>query len=311
MKYLSCNLCGSKHTTELFALPDYLLNNPSVRVTLVKCLECGLVYQNPQPDSLELTRSYPDQYEPFNSLEKSKPSSIIHWIRYRGIQKRIQAVTRHFRGGRLLDLGCATGTFLHAFQLLPGWELYGIEPNASAAEAARQWPGLNIITGTLEQIKYPNNFFDVVTLWDVLEHVSDPNATLLELYRILKPGGMIALRLPNLDSLDAKIFGGYWAGLDAPRHLYVFSKATIKELVKKNGFVNSEIKTRIGSYPNFLLSLRFWLTAHKSNRSIKSAVIWIMGSFPIRALLLPLFFTIDQLSYGSSMVVVAFKELAE
>lgn len=311
MEIIPCNLCGSDQTKILYSLPDYLLDRPWVQSTLVQCQKCGLIYQNPRLSQEELNVSYPDDYEPFNSFQQDKSSGFIQWIKTRGIQKRIRTVLRYAPNGKLLDIGCAGGIFLQAMKNVPNWELYGVEPNKKAAESAGLGEGLNIFNGTLEQAAYPDNFFNAVTLWDVLEHLPDPGATLLEIQRILKPGGAIDLRLPNFNSLEARVFNRYWVGLDSPRHLYVFSKNNLKELLIKNGFKVVEIKSGIGSFPNFVLSLKFWLTAHKMSTSSRKKILSIIESLPIKALLSPFFFLIDQVGYGSSLVVVAVKAVSK
>ncbi len=134
-----------------------------------------------------------------------------------GMSRRDQMVTRFKQSGRMLDVGCATGVFLQWFQAGGSWDLYGLELSEGAARVARA-AGLNVFIGQLEEAAYPENYFDVVTFWDVLEHISDPRSALLETRRILKPDGILVLRLPNAASLDARIFRQYWSGLDAPRH---------------------------------------------------------------------------------------------
>lgn len=308
MDTIPCNVCGSDQTTILFILPDYLLGRPLVHSTLVQCQQCGLIFQSPRLSQEELNSSYPDEYEPFASVNQGKSSRFMQWIKFHGIQKRIQAVTRHASGGKLLDVGCAGGIFLHALQKYPSWELFGVEPNKKTAEFGRRSLGLNIFNGTLEQAAFPDDFFSVVTLWDVLEHLPDPGNTLSEIRRILKPSGLVALRLPNYGSIEAKIFKKFWVGLDAPRHLYVFNKRNIGELFQKKGFRVVELRTGIGSYPNFLLSIRFFLTDQKINPTIKRIILSILGYLPVRALLAPFFYFVDHTGYGSSMIVIGSKE---
>jgi 2-polyprenyl-3-methyl-5-hydroxy-6-metoxy-1,4-benzoquinol methylase len=309
MENVICNNCGSTQAEKRFTLHDYMLDRLSVNSTLVHCLHCGLVYQNPRLSLEELRASYPDNYEPFIPLDQSKTFFLFHWIRNRGLQKRISTVTKYKSGGCLLDIGCASGSFLSALLVNPNWSLYGVEPNPSAAEAARLQPGLRIFTGTLDQITYPENYFDVVTMWDVLEHLPDPCNTLLEIHRILKPGGLIILKLPNLDSLEAKVFGKYWAGLDAPRHLFVFNKMTIRKMLAKNKFQISEIKTGIGSFPNFILSLQFWMTAHQIRSSQRKKILSVLKFLLVRTFLAPFFYLVDQAGYGSYMIIVSYKNL--
>ncbi len=312
MESVACNLCGSQEAAPLYQVSDYMFERPQVTAVLVRCLRCGLVYQNPRPTLAEMDQHYLPEYDLYSPPEETRSSSLKDRlmdlaIQY-GMRKRASFVTRYKSGGRWLDVGCAAGVFLHRFQRAqaPGaWELHGVEPNPQAAEVARSRYGLQVITGTLEQAAYPDASFDVVTLWDVLEHLHDPLDSLNEIRRILKPGGVLALRVPNLDSWDAHLFGRYWAGLEPPRHLYVFAPATLTRLLEKAGFQVSQVSTRVGSYPTFVLSLQFWLYGHGVSRARRQAVARLLYHPLARLASSPLFFVSSILQRGPQMVVTA------
>jgi SAM-dependent methyltransferase len=101
---------------------------------------------------------------------------------------------------------------------------------------------LNVFTGTVEEAKFENDFFDVIILNNVLEHLFDPKTTLNEINRILKNNGTLVIGIPNANSFEAKIFKKYWSAWDLPRHLYHFTPNTIKSLLNKTGFQVLEIK---------------------------------------------------------------------
>jgi SAM-dependent methyltransferase len=161
-------------------------------------------------------------------------------------------------GGRLLDVGCATGDFL-AHMAKYGWQVHGVEPSLAASRRARQMHDLDVRTGDLEQARFPDGYFDVVTLWDVLEHLHDPLGSLKEIHRILKSDGVLVIELPNTQSFDAMLFGTYWIGLDIPRHLYVFPPAPLEAMLEETGLQIVSRQCFSGGYGAFLLSLRFWL----------------------------------------------------
>jgi SAM-dependent methyltransferase len=238
-----------------------------------------------------MSESYPpdyDSYVPESKLE-NKSWLMKKAIEY-GLNKRSRFVTIHKSSGRLLDIGCAIGLFLHSMQQHPDWELMGIEINPYAANIARDQFGLNVFTGLLEDASYPDDFFDAVTLWDVLEHIHDPSSSLSEIHRILKPDGILVFRIPNEKSWDANIFDQYWAGLDAPRHLYVFDQYTIRDMLNRNGFNITQMSCLGGSYPTFVLSVRFWLLAKGLNESTRQRILGILYHPIIRLLTSPLFF---------------------
>ncbi len=190
---------------------------------------------------------YPKKYEVFQAGLKEKRGRLHPY----GLSKRSSFIIRYKQSGVLLDVGCANGVFLKWMEQLQGWQLYGVEVGEFAAETARQ-KGLNVITGTLESAVYPQSFFDVVTLWDVIEHVHQPVETLKEVNRIMRPDAILVMRLPNLSSIDAKIFGKYWAGFDAPRHLYAFTIPNLQKLLEQAGFIPVMMNTQVGGYLNFV-----------------------------------------------------------
>jgi len=291
MEDTACNLCGNTNAAQIiFDLPDFLLHRKEVSATFVKCVSCGLVYQNPRPTFVEMAAHYPPDYESYAPEPDAENSSWLlrQAIRY-GVAKRCRYVTRHKRAGRLLDVGCATGIFLQGIRNSGKWEPYGVEINEQVAHIAREH-GLDVRSGTLEQAGFAEGFFDVVTLWDVLEHLHDPAGSLREIYRILKPDGLLVIRVPNASSWDSRLFGRYWAGLDAPRHLYVFTPVTLDALLAANHFRIIARSSQMGTYPTFLLSLRFWSGARDKPSKARDILVKFLYHPVMRLLSAPLFY---------------------
>jgi 2-polyprenyl-3-methyl-5-hydroxy-6-metoxy-1,4-benzoquinol methylase len=165
--------------------------------------------------------------------------------RRRNYANRIMYLSRQ-EGGTLLDVGCGSGLFLQRMKLL-GWQVQGVEPDPAAARQAREACGLEVFTGTLQQRQLPDDFFDVVVLSHVIEHLHDPAALLREVYRILKRGGRLVLTTPNAESLGSRFFGPDWRGLEIPRHLQIFNLKTLSAMVTGTGFEVCEIGTQIGT----------------------------------------------------------------
>jgi len=260
MEQVICNLCGSSETETLYDLPDRLLFRNDVRVHLVRCCQCGLIYQNPRPVLQAMAKHYPAEYELYAPEPDGEKTSWLLRQAYRyGMEKRRRFVTAHKHTGRLLDVGCATGLFLRAMQSAPGWELYGVDISPHAVRIARETYHLNVMEGTLEAPHFSDSFFDVVTMWDVFEHLHDPARSLQEIFRILRPDGVLVLRVPNGGGWDAQVFRSYWAGLEPPRHLYVFTPRTLQAVLERNRFEVIRRTTLSGAYTTFLLSLKFWL----------------------------------------------------
>jgi SAM-dependent methyltransferase len=144
------------------------------------------------------------------------------------------------RPGRLLDVGCGTGGFVKIAKDA-GWEAFGVELSESAANCAVE-RGVQVRAGTLEEQHFPPDYFDVVTLWDVLEHLPDPSKELMEIYRILKLDGFVVIRVPNtgIQLLKVYLFDDLLRinriGLQANLHLSHFVSATLRALLKSCGF---------------------------------------------------------------------------
>ena len=137
---------------------------------------------------------------------------------------------------KILDVGCGSGATL-ALLKLEGWDVYGLEIDKVAVKIAAERGLKNVKQGGFEQIaNYPNNYFDCIRLYHVIEHLPDPQRCLRLIYKKLKSGGEVLLGTPNSDSVVSHVFGKFWYNLDTPRHLYVFSPSTLSKMVSNEGF---------------------------------------------------------------------------
>ncbi len=150
-----------------------------------------------------------------------------------GSKRRMVIKTSGIRRGKLLDIGCGRGLFMHSMQSA-GWQVMGLEPNEAARDLCAREYGLKALPME-ELVNIPSLSMDIITMWHVLEHVHDLEHVLGEVKRILKHDGRLMLALPNYASLDAKFYQGYWAGYDAPRHLYHFNPTVIEQLGRQHG----------------------------------------------------------------------------
>ena len=261
----TCPLCNSAQHTPYQDGPDYFMQLPGT-FYLVRCVGCGLLYQNPRPPLDEIARYYPDQYGSYSSAQaglyarSGLAGRLIRRAQHHRCRLLDQAVVAApNQTKRLLDVGCASGLFLEAMQHYPGWQVEGIELNQRAAQATSERLGIPVFAGPLEAAHFPDDTFDAVTLWDVLEHLHDPLASLRELRRILKPGGALFVRVPNAASYVAKGCGRYWSGYDLPRHMTSFTPRTLAQALRQTGFDRLVCRYASGSYIAALHSLRFAL----------------------------------------------------
>lgn len=306
---VACLVCGADDAAPFMKMRDRLLGLDGV-FYLVRCRCCGLIYQNPQLTLVELARYYPPEYHPFLPAIEDERYPWRRWDRQRGVDRRCRAVIARagVRTGRVLDVGCATGIFLDGMRRW-GWQAYGVEPNPMASAYARERLGLDVITAELETAGLPEATFDVVTLWDVLEHVPDPRRTLVEVRRVLRPGGLLVLSLPNIESVEARLFGRYWAGWDQPRHLALFPLSVLVRLLNETGFVRPEITAFTGYHGTLVLSLEFWLGEKVPQPRLRAFLAGLARSWPARALTWPYYQIANRLRLSSIMVVFAYRAI--
>lgn len=300
MEWTTCNLCGSDQTDLYYEGRDRQLGGTE-RFRLVRCRQCGLIYLNPRPSRDEIGRYYPDNYEPFIRFSCDRSGPLARWSHTRYLDKRCKAVMGWKSLGHLLDVGCATGEFL-ARMMEYGWQVQGVELSPTAAETARREYGLDVLTGDLAQAQFPDCYFDVVTLWDVLEHLYDPLAELVEISRLLKDDGLLVIELPNIRSFDAALFGPYWIGLDMPRHLYVFPPAPLEAMLKQAGFQIVSQRCSSGGYGAFVLSLKFW-TEEQPFKWLNSLTTRLSKGLVLHLLLLPYIYLAYALGRGPEITL--------
>ena len=240
MESTDCPVCGSSGGKPVLLARDNLLGHPgSFRV--LRCHMCGLFYLNPRPTLEHIAGYYSGRYAPY--LKKPKPlrrrSGLLKWLRsslYRDsdLRTRIRKNALDIQPGRILDVGCGAGAMLYRLREI-GWETSGVEIDPGAAQAAKHL-GLDVRTGTLEDAGFPDNHFDLVTAVHVLEHIHRPVDFLKEIWRVMRPGGMLFIEVPNTRSFNFRVFRNEWFHLDAPRHLCSYSPQSVHHLLRATGF---------------------------------------------------------------------------
>ena len=307
MENVSCDLCGADNDEPLFVGQDEWHGNAG-RFPTVRCQECGLIYITPRPDETEIGLYYPPSYQPYLTAIEDEPSWRRRFSRRLAMRKRLRLVRRYFnQPGRVLDVGCATGSFLAALRDA-GWQTEGVEFSAYAADYARQRHGLEVTTGELADGRFPDGRFDLVIFWDVLEHIRQPRQTLQEAARIAKPGGALLLTLPNPDSLEARLFGQYWGGWDTPRHLYIFPLAPLRRMLAETGWEMREMRCISGRIWLFNLSLSHWLQNSAIPPRLQQLIMAVMRSLPMQIISLPFFVLLERLKKGSIMAIFAVRK---
>jgi len=246
----NCPVCNSTQFKPHLEVEDYFLSHENF--TLQKCNSCGFIFTNPRPFEKDLGQYYQsDEYISHSSSSVSLFDKLYFAIRNYTIRKKFKLINKYITSGKILDIGCATGEFLNYFNT-KGWETQGIEPNEIARNSAIEKYGL-AVHSEKELSKYKESYFDVISMWHVLEHVPDLNSRILQLKKIIANNGILIIAVPNIDSKDAGIYGKYWAALDVPRHLYHFNQSAIQKIFQKEGF--EIIKTYPMKFDSFYISL--------------------------------------------------------
>jgi SAM-dependent methyltransferase len=302
MKDVFCNFCGHGSSELVNAGPDMLLNSGTFR--LVRCGNCGLIYQNPRLEPHELSLHYPPDYPRF--IKHPETGSLLQrWSQQHALERQRQRLERHAAGcGILLDIGCATGQFLNHMRAT-GWEVVGIEPNVEAAAHGRNTYELDIITGTLEESRFADNTFDVVTLWDVLEHMSDPKSTLREIARILRPAGLLVVSTPNPTCIEARLFGPHWIGWERPRHLYLFPPRLLRRYLAEAGFDKIHIESFAGRLAVTLTSVEYWLKTTTAPPRVWQPALRLAYSWPLRLASWPIYRAAEACNQTTTMTLFA------
>jgi len=220
-----CEVCGCRQVQPVYDLPG-------TPYQLVRCVSCGLGSLSPQPTPDELTRYYPSHYY---GSEGRKFSPLIEWlVRIVGARHAHFLARQCAPGRRILDVGCGRGVTLKALAD-QGYEAHGFEVHADAMRGID--PRIHThIADSLQQADFPAESFDEVLIWHVLEHIPNPRQTLSEIHRILRPGGVLIVAVPNWSSWQARWAGSAWFHLDPPRHLFHFPLKALKQLLTANGF---------------------------------------------------------------------------
>jgi SAM-dependent methyltransferase len=224
-------------------------------------MHCGLMFLFPRPTIAELKEYYPEDYSSFHRSISFEANPLVRFFRRRNIRHRRIAVERHtgLTQGKLLDIGSSTGIFLDEMRS-SGWQVRGLEPSHFAAKYAQEQFNLNISEIAFRDMDIEPETYDVITLWDALEHTQSMTATIQKIMTALKPGGWMIANIPNPDSVDRRLFGPHWLGFDPPRHLYVIPKETLDSTLSKAGFQNIHWRSFLPSYFSFMMSFERWLS---------------------------------------------------
>ncbi len=233
----ACLLCGGGSWTPLVEAPDQSRDGSGLWFMVVQCHECGLCFTNPRPSAQGMQAFYPSDYAP-HQMKSARIKGPHWWHRLPLVSKRPGLVRKSLpvHGlGRLLDFGCGSGSYLLRMKN-QGWQVTGLDASEVVVDRLRADHGLHVFSGSLPHPALETGSFDVITMWQTLEHCHQPLDVLLAAHQLLAPGGKLIVAVPNIDSLAFRWFGSAWNALDLPRHLVHFTPESLRAMLQRAGF---------------------------------------------------------------------------
>lgn len=225
----SCPVCGANQCRRVFSKDSY---------DYVMCGACEVVYINPAPELEALEHGY-DELSAEYFLDERRLAIDEYPERH---AREIQLLKRVGARGRLLDVGCATGSFMMAAQAAGFSDIAGVDIAAPSVAVARR-RGFNATVGDFPSGLFPAASLDVIAMWNTLEHLPSPWDFVREAYRVLAPGGIVAVSVPNYDSLSVRLLGPRYRYI-ALAHLNYFNPRTLRRLLTRAGFQIAHVETR-------------------------------------------------------------------
>ncbi len=227
-----CPWCGSDKAQINLWLKDEFLSKEDFHIC--ECLNCGLLYTMPRPSKDKIGEYYKsEEYYSHQENKKGFIPKVYEAVKKINLKHKYKLASNGLKVGKVLDVGCGVGDFLHTAEM-HGWECTGVEPSEDAKVIAQKRMNGKIISSEdLENI--PEGFFDLITMWHVLEHVDDLRWQVEQLRRLVKPKGRVVIALPNYKSYDGQYYKELWAAYDVPRHLNHFNKTTLTKIFKASG----------------------------------------------------------------------------
>ena len=227
---MSCPVCGGVEIAEAFRVQQLYLNGE--RFSVLRCSVCGLGRTVPPVPSSEIHRWYPATYYGEKNFRFRWFLEVL--VRF-SARRRAKIVGRNSAPGPVLDVGCGAGITLSELRSM-GYEPHGVELNETAAWHAKHRLGIKVHVGDFLTAPYAEGQFTAIIFWHSLEHLDRPVEAIRHAHRLLKPGGILVVAVPNSESFQARWFGPHWFHLDIPRHYFHFGMANLGSLLTATGF---------------------------------------------------------------------------
>ena len=239
--HVPCPMCGAQERELVLFAQDRLFARPG-KYSIVSCKQCELRYLSPRPSLSALAAHYPSEYfiyQPPDALPAfTRPMvRMFNNLRWRESLTRLErAIGRLPADAKVVDIGCGMNDYLVTLRDRRGVNGVGVDFKPEVAAYIRDTLHMQVHAGTLQDAKFPDGTFDLVTMNEYLEHEPSPREVLKEARRITALGGHLALEIPYVESIPARVFGSRWSQIDAPRHLVHFTRKTLADMLQRTGF---------------------------------------------------------------------------
>jgi 2-polyprenyl-3-methyl-5-hydroxy-6-metoxy-1,4-benzoquinol methylase len=249
---MNCPVCNHSNPQIVIESQDFSLTQ--ISFSILHCAQCTVRFTSPLPSQDEIVQYYKfNEYISHTDVKEGWMNRLYHFIRTKTLSQKTNWIQSLFTGhkGHLLDIGAGTGAFVHAMHQ-KSWKVTGLEPDADTRDRAYENYKLHL-QSTDSIFDLPENEYEVITMWHVLEHVHSLKPYLHQCFKSLKQNGRLIIAVPNYTSFDAKYYKKYWAAYDLPRHLYHFSPKSMTRLLNEIGFELVSLKPMW--YDSFYVSL--------------------------------------------------------
>jgi 2-polyprenyl-3-methyl-5-hydroxy-6-metoxy-1,4-benzoquinol methylase len=266
----NCPVCGSSQFESFLTCKDYTVSGEFFNI--VSCVNCRFKFTNPRPSDSEIGNYYKSEaYVSHSNTRKGLINKLYHLVRKKTLKDKLSLISKYVSRGTILDYGCGTGMFLNVCKE-SGWEAYGMEPDSGARKIAAEMGLKTFQDKTSLKQELGQKKLNAITLWHVLEHVTDPEETLGFFREQLDANGVLIIAVPNYTSQDAKHYKEFWAAYDVPRHLYHFEINTVTKMLQPYGF--KLVGTKAMKFDSFYVSM---LSEKYKTGSIKYLSAFIQG----------------------------------
>ncbi len=239
--YTQCPICKSENIAAVLSAKDNTVSQQNF--VIMHCSNCTARFTQNVPEQENIGTFYASEnYISHSDTQEGFINKLYHAIRKITLASKKNLVQKEttLTTGKILDVGCGTGAFLHTMKNA-GWDVTGLEPDEAAREKAKSLYNIEPQPSP-DLFNFSENKFDAVTMWHVLEHVHQLQQYILQLKKIIAANGKIFIAVPNYTSYDAQLYKETWAAYDVPRHLYHFSPQSMQQLIQQHGLKIKQIK---------------------------------------------------------------------